>query len=60
MPVVFEDTANGIAATLPKVKSGIELIDLGIAKLHFELGAKYAGTEGSWSWGAGGVFTPQQ
>jgi hypothetical protein len=60
MPVVFEDTADGIAATLPKVKSGIELIDLGIAKLHFELGAKDAGTEGSWSWGAGGVFTPRQ
>ncbi|MBQ3338591.1 MAG: nitroreductase family protein [Atopobiaceae bacterium] len=56
-PWVFIDTPGGIAATLPSVKSGIELLDLGIAKLHFELGAASAGVGGSWSWGIGGTFT---
>ena len=56
-PWVFIDTPGGIAATLPSVKSGIELLDLGIAKLHFELGATSAGVGGTWSWGIGGTFT---
>ena len=56
-PWVFVDTPEGIAATLPVVKSGVELADLGIAKLHFLLGAKSAGTTGTWSWGKGGVFS---
>ena len=56
-PWVFIDTPGGIAATLPSVKSGIELLDLGIAKLHFELGAASAGVGGTWSWGIGGTFT---
>lgn len=33
-------------------KGALSLVDLGIAKLHFELGAH----GGSWSWGDGGVF----
>ena len=56
-PWVFVDTPEGIAATLPVVKSGVELADLGIAKLHFLLGAKSAGATGAWSWGKGGVFS---
>ena len=55
-PWVFVDAPEGIAATLPQVKSGIEFADLGIAKLHFQLGAASEGVEGTWSWGAGGVF----
>jgi hypothetical protein len=30
----------------------IQQIDMGIAKLHFELGT----TGGAWQWGSGGVF----
>lgn len=55
-PVVFVDAEDGIAATLPKMKNDIELSDLGIAKLHFELGAASQGTTGTWSWGQGGTF----
>lgn len=56
-PWTFVDTPAGIAATLPVVKSGIEFVDLGIAKLHFQLGAKSAGTRGTWGWGAGATFS---
>lgn len=56
-PWVFVDTPVGISATLPANKRGIELIDLGIAKLHFQLGAASKGVEGSWTWGEGGVFS---
>ena len=55
-PVVFANSSDGIIATLPKVKSGVELLDLGIAKLHFELGAAQQDVEGTWSWGQGGSF----
>ena len=34
-----------------------KLTDLGIAKLHFELGAEAAGVKGSWDWGTKGLFT---
>lgn len=56
-PWVFVDTPDGIAATLPQVKTSIEYTDLGIAKLHFQLGAASEGVEGTWTWGAGGVFS---
>lgn len=57
-PVVFvQDEPDGpIRAELPRVKSGMEYTDLGIAKLHFELIARECGIEGGWEWGAGGAF----
>jgi hypothetical protein len=58
-PWVLVDTPSGVAATLPRIKSTVEYIDLGIAKLHFQLGALNEGVEGSWTWGAGGVFTTE-
>ena len=56
-PWVFVDSIRGISATLPDNKRGVELIDLGIAKLHFQLGAASKGVEGSWTWGEGGAFS---
>ncbi|MBQ6411323.1 MAG: hypothetical protein IJI16_05175 [Atopobiaceae bacterium] len=54
-PIVFEDTENGDVATIiPKVKSGMEWIDLGIAGCHFELAAAAHGAPGTWL--AGGFF----
>lgn len=36
----------------PNVESGQALNDLGIAKLHFQIGAG----SGTWAWGDGGLF----
>ena len=58
-PWTFVDTPAGIAVTLPSVKSGIEYVDMGIAKLHFQLGAESAGMRGTWDWGAGAVFSTE-
>lgn len=55
-PVVFVQDASGLRATLPRYKREVEYYDLGIAKLHFQLGAEAAGTAGSWGWGQEGVF----
>lgn len=54
-PVVFEDTPEGdIATIIPKIKSGLEWIDLGIAGLHLELAAAAHGANGTWL--EGGFF----
>lgn len=42
---------NSVTAHLTE-SSAFSLVDLGIAKLHFEIGAH----GGTWSWGDGGVF----
>ena len=55
-PVVFVQDAGGLRATLPRYKREVEYSDLGIAKLHFQLGAEAAGTAGSWGWGQEGAF----
>ncbi|MBO7673579.1 MAG: hypothetical protein J6S63_01060 [Atopobiaceae bacterium] len=55
-PVVFMHDARGLRATLPNAKREVAYTDLGIAKLHFELGAATEGMHGSWQWGTKGVF----
>jgi len=55
-PVVFVQDGAGLRATLPSVKREVAYTDLGIAKLHFELGAAAAGVEGLWQWGTEGLF----
>lgn len=55
-PVVFTYKEGQLSAGLPRYKRDIEMNDLGIAKLHFELAAKEAGVTGSWEWGCGGRF----
>lgn len=57
-PVVFVDDGNGLRATLPHYKREVEFTDLGIAKLHFQLGAEHAGMPGTWTWGTDGRFEP--
>ena len=58
-PVVFVQDQSGLRVTLPKVQRDIAYTDLGIAKLHFQLGAEAAGTCGTWGWGTEGVFALQ-
>lgn len=56
-PVVFvQDDGDAIRATLPNVKREVAYTDLGIAKLHFQLGAEAQGVKGSWEWGTQGRF----
>jgi hypothetical protein len=55
-PVVFVHDARGLRATLPNAKREVAYTDLGIAKLHFELGAATEGTRGNWQWSTEGVF----
>ena len=55
-PVVFVQDERGLRATLPKIQREVAYTDLGIAKLHFELGAAAAGQIGTWEWGTEGVF----
>lgn len=50
-PVHFDYSRGIVSAKVPKPK-GFTLIDLGIAKLHFELGAGF----GRWEWGNKGRF----
>lgn len=57
-PVVFVQDQAGLRATLPNAKRDVAYTDLGIAKLHFELGAEAAGVRGSWQWGTEGMFMP--
>ena len=45
-----------IKAVIPEVERGLEYIDLGIVKLHFELAAAACGVVGTWEWGSGGAF----
>ena len=57
-PVVFtqETPEAPVRAELARVKTGMEHIDLGIAKYHFEVVARACGVEGAWQWGDGGAF----
>lgn len=55
-PVVFVQDERGLRATLPNVKREVAYTDLGIAKLHFELGAAAEGKIGTWEWGIEGAF----
>jgi hypothetical protein len=57
-PVVFtwEGGDAPVKAKLPRVSTGKEYTDLGIAKLHFELAAEACGIDGSWEWGENGAF----
>ena len=55
-PVVFVQDETGLRATLPNVKREVAYTDLGIAKLHFELGAAVEGKQGTWEWGTDGTF----
>jgi hypothetical protein len=55
-PVIFSNKDGVVTASLPnrsedKTSAGME-VDLGIAKLHFELGAG----NGKWQWGNGSLF----
>ncbi len=50
-PVRFTYSEDLVMATIPG-DSIIQQIDMGIAKLHFELGT----TGGAWQWGSGGIF----
>lgn len=45
-----------ISADVPDLKSDVQLNDLGIAKLHFELAAAGHGVVGTWEPGRGGLF----
>lgn len=64
-PVVFDfipqdDAAQAdgpqVFADIREYKRDIQLNDLGIAKLHFQLAAAAAGIDGTWEWGRGGEF----
>ena len=55
-PVVFVQDERGLRATLPNIKRDVAYTDLGIAKLHFELGAADKGMVGAWGWGIEGTF----
>ena len=54
-PIVFSynpDDDTAAAMIDPNMESGQALNDLGIAKLHFQIGAG----SGTWAWGDGGLF----
>lgn len=51
MPYIFQ-YSNGTTSVSITGTTGYESIDLGIAKLHFEIGAG----GGNWSWGNNGTF----
>ena len=55
-PVNFVWNKENVAAKLWKPAKGMALIDLGIAKYHFEVGAASAGVVGRWQFGDNGVF----
>ncbi len=50
--VSFEWTDDGTVKGYATDSESFSMVDLGIAKLHFELGAH----GGSWEWGSGGIF----
>lgn len=55
-PVVFVQRGDVLTATLPRLKRNLEYTDLGIAKLHFQVGAEAAGAVGTWEEGAPAAF----
>ena len=52
-PVCFERQPDNTVEAYRVEETAFSPVDLGIAKLHFELGAH----GGTWTWGSGGVFT---
>ena len=57
-PVRFYHEKEGIYARVKRETKHLVAFDLGIAKLHFEIGAGENGCpEGAWEWGNGGKFT---
>lgn len=52
-PVTFCYKNGEVSAYMPKRMIPIQDVDLGIGKLHFELGSRKKGT---WQWGEHGVF----
>ena len=52
-PVRFEYRPDGTVQAVMTEETAFSPVDLGIAKLHFELGAH----GGTWTWGSGGTFT---
>ena len=53
-PVSFVLSEGTVKASVPKISKYLVAFDLGIAKLHFELGAG----GGAWQWGNGAHFKP--
>lgn len=53
-PVVFTCRDGAVTAAVADLQNAGAVTDMGIAKLHFTLGAG----GGSWQWGNGGAFTP--
>ena len=54
-PVTFMYKNNVVTASVKDISISGMALDLGIAKLHFELGAG----GGSWAWGNGAAFQRQ-
>ena len=52
-PVLFERLLDNTVRAELLEETAFSPVDLGIAKLHFELGAH----GGTWTWGSGGTFT---
>ena len=52
-PVLFERLPDNTVRAELLEETAFSPVDLGIAKLHFELGAH----GGTWTWGSGGTFT---
>lgn len=55
-PVTFDYRGDRVTVDFERFSRKVELNDLGIAKLHFELGARAADVEGTWDWGLGAEF----
>ena len=53
LPVMFGWHNGIVTASMPEAIMPIQDVDLGIGKLHFELGSRKQGT---WQWGENGVF----
>ena len=55
-PVVFHWMGGRVTASLRSTEFDVAYNDLGIAKLHFELGAAAKGVSGRWNFGVDGAF----
>ena len=51
-PVMFSYKNNKVSASIKNMNNIMQVLDFGIAKLHFEIGA----SGGEWAWGNGGEF----
>ena len=59
-PVVFRWLGGRVTAGLRSTEYDVSYNDLGIAKLHFELGAAAKGASGRWNFGVDGAFTTME